>query len=79
MVEALSETARASGHEMATVAVAWVLRQPGITSAIVGASRPEHLDATRKGADLNLSDELAAACDAVWWKLPRVPVHEGYR
>ncbi len=79
IVEGLNRVAREAGHEMAAVAVAWVLRQPGITSAIIGASRPEHLDATRQGADIELSDELAAACDAVWWKLPRVPVHEGYR
>jgi aryl-alcohol dehydrogenase-like predicted oxidoreductase len=78
-VEGLTETVRAAGQEMAAVAVAWVLRQPGITSAIIGASRPGHLDATRKGADLVLTDEVAAACDAVWWTLPRTPVTEGYR
>ena len=79
VVEQLADLASAAGHELASVAVAWVLRQPGITSAIIGASKPEHLEATRMGADLVLTDELAAACDAVWWRLPRVPVQEGYR
>jgi aryl-alcohol dehydrogenase (NADP+) len=79
LVEQLTVVAEAAGHSLASVAVAWVLRQPGITSAIIGASKPEHLDATRAGADLVLSDDLAAACDGVWWRLPRVPVQEGYR
>ncbi len=64
---------------LASVAVAWVLAQPGITSAIVGASRVEQLDASVAGATLELDDELRAACEAAWWQLPRRPVIEGYR
>jgi len=36
------------------VPVAWVLAQPGITSAIIGASRPDQLDATLAGAELEV-------------------------
>ena len=64
---------------MATVAVAWAIAQPGITSAIVGASRPDQLDASLAAADLELDDGLRAACDAAWWSLPRRPVVDGYR
>ena len=78
-VEDLSKAVSACGYALASVAVAWVLDQPGITSAIVGASRPEQLDATLQGADLKLDDELKALCDAVWWNLPRKPVVDGYR
>jgi len=41
---------------LATASVAWVLAQPGITSAIEGASRPEQLAATLAAADMILDD-----------------------
>ncbi|MBZ5552416.1 MAG: aldo/keto reductase [Acidobacteriia bacterium] len=53
-------------------ALAWVLAQVGITSAIVGATRPEQLDQSLPGVDLDLDAEDLAACDAVWYQLPRV-------
>jgi hypothetical protein len=68
-----------SARSLTQVAVAWVLAQPGITSAIIGASRPDQLDATLAGAELELAPDLAKLCDAVWWRLPRRPVNEGYR
>ena len=49
----------------------WVLAQTGITSAILGASRPEQLEDSLRGVDLALDDEERAACDAVWYDLPR--------
>ena len=75
----LAELARDRGHSLASVAVAWVLAQEGVTSAIVGASRPEQLEATLAGAGLELDEDLARACDEVWWQLPRRPVADGYR
>jgi aryl-alcohol dehydrogenase-like predicted oxidoreductase len=64
---------------MASVAVAWAIAQPGVTSAIVGASRPDQLDASLAAPDLEMDDGLKAACDAAWWSLPRRPAIEGYR
>ncbi len=64
---------------LATVATAWVLAQPGITSAIIGASKPEQLADTLAAAELELDDELRQTCDAAWWQLPRRPIAEGYR
>jgi aryl-alcohol dehydrogenase-like predicted oxidoreductase len=61
------------GLTLATVSVAWVLSRPGITSAIIGASRAEQLDATLAAAGLVLDEETLAACEAVWWTLPRRP------
>jgi aryl-alcohol dehydrogenase-like predicted oxidoreductase len=78
-VAALAERARGYGHSLASVAVAWVLSQAGVTSAIVGASRPEQLEATLTGAELELDEDLKRACDEVWWQLPRRPVADGYR
>jgi aryl-alcohol dehydrogenase-like predicted oxidoreductase len=45
------------GHSAARVAVAWLLAQPGVTSPIVGASRPEQLDDTVGALEMNLSSE----------------------
>ncbi len=78
-VSDLAKAAEARGLPLAAVAVAWVLAQPGITSAIIGASRAEQLDATLAGAELELDTELAQLCEDVWWRLPRRPVVEGYR
>jgi len=78
-VAKLGEAAQARERSLATVAVAWAIGQPGITSAIVGASRPEQLDDTLAAPDLELDDELLDACEAAWWSLPRRPVAEGYR
>jgi len=54
-----------------------VLAQEGITSAIVGATRAEQLDQSLPGIDLELDAEDFAACDAVWYQLPRVPPGTG--
>ena len=62
-----------------SVAVAWVLAQDGVTSAIIGASRPEQLQASLDAAELEVDDELRKLCDDAWFELPRRPVVEGYR
>ena len=79
LVTGLGGACEQAGLPLATAAVAWVLAQPGITSAIIGASRPEQLEDTVAGATAELSDELREACDTIWWQLPRQPVVEGYR
>jgi aryl-alcohol dehydrogenase-like predicted oxidoreductase len=78
-VEQLRKEVEARGLDLVSVAIAWVLAQPGISAAIIGASRPEQLDASLAAADLALDVELQRACDALWWQLPRRPVQEGYR
>ena len=78
-VSTLHKEVQARGLDLVTVALAWVLAQPGVTSAIIGASRPEQLDASLAAAGTELDPELASLCEAVWWRLPRRPVVEGYR
>ncbi len=56
---------------LATASIAWVLRQPGITAAIIGASRPDQLDATLPAPQLVFDDDARSAFDAVWWTIPR--------
>ncbi len=42
-VRGLNEVARARGQSLAQMAVAWVLRRPEVTSALIGASRPDQI------------------------------------
>jgi aryl-alcohol dehydrogenase (NADP+) len=62
-VDALVKLAEEAGIPMTTMAVAWVLRNPAISSAIVGASRPEQLDDTVAGVDTALDDDLCQRLD----------------
>lgn len=70
-VEGLKRFIDSRGRSLAHVALAWVLAQPGITSAILGASRPGQLADSLKGVDVVLDEEEMAACDEVWFRLPR--------
>jgi aryl-alcohol dehydrogenase-like predicted oxidoreductase len=56
---------------LVTVAVAWVLAQPGMTAAIVGASKPEQLDASLAAVECPLDAEALEACNLAWFSLPR--------
>lgn len=58
-------------RSMVQVAIAWVLAQPGITSAIVGASRPEQLDESLGAVHVTLDAEEMEACNLAWYRLPR--------
>jgi 1-deoxyxylulose-5-phosphate synthase len=57
-VDELVKIASDAGIPLPTLAVAWTLRHPAITAPIVGASRPEQLDATIAGADTKLDQDL---------------------
>jgi aryl-alcohol dehydrogenase (NADP+) len=78
-VERLAKEAEARGQDLVSVAIRWVLDQPGISSAIIGASRPEQLVASLAAPGVTIDPDLARALDAAWWELPRRPVEEGYR
>lgn len=43
-VRRLNELARAREQSLAQLALAWVLRHPTVTAALIGASRPRHID-----------------------------------
>ncbi len=62
-VDALAKVAADSQMPLPTLAVAWTLAQPGITSPIIGASRPEQLDATMAALDARLDDGLLKHLD----------------
>jgi aryl-alcohol dehydrogenase-like predicted oxidoreductase len=62
-VEALRRTVGEAGLSLTTASVAWVLANPVITSAILGASRPDQLKDTLAAAELRLSPDLKAKLD----------------
>lgn len=64
-VEALNEavSASASGLSLTTASVAWVLANPAVTSAIIGASRPEQLTDTLKASEVRLDASLKQRLD----------------
>jgi 1-deoxyxylulose-5-phosphate synthase len=59
-IEALKKIVDEAGLALSTTSIAWVLANPVVTSAIVGASRPEQLTATLAAADMTLDTELKA-------------------
>ena len=70
-VERLRQHFEGRGVALVHAAIAWVLAQPGITSAIVGASRPEQIADSLMAVDVVLTDEDDAGCDAAWYALLR--------
>jgi aryl-alcohol dehydrogenase-like predicted oxidoreductase len=70
-VEELRRHFDARGVSLVTAAIAWVLAQQGLTAAIVGASRPEQLDASLAAVDFTLTPEDREVCNRAWFSLPR--------
>ena len=62
-VDAFVKMAGQAGLEPATLAMAWVIANPVVTAPIIGASRPEQLDAILAAAELKLDPALKAALD----------------
>jgi aryl-alcohol dehydrogenase-like predicted oxidoreductase len=62
-VERLRVVAAEAGLSMAQLALAWVLREPDVASAIVGATRPEQLRDNCAAAGRALDDDVLAAVD----------------
>jgi aryl-alcohol dehydrogenase (NADP+) len=62
-VDALGQVAERAGVSLVTLSVAWVLAHPAITAPIIGASRPEQLDASLAAVDYKLDDDLKRELD----------------
>jgi aryl-alcohol dehydrogenase-like predicted oxidoreductase len=71
VVDALAGFLEPRGKSLTHVALAWVLAQPGITSAILGASKPAQLEDSLRGVDTALDEEEQRACEDAWYSLPR--------
>lgn len=62
-VQQLRPLADHAGLTMAQLAIAWVLQNTNVASAIVGATRPDQLDDNVKAANVKLEPELMKAID----------------
>jgi aryl-alcohol dehydrogenase-like predicted oxidoreductase len=70
-VEELRHFCEPRDRSLVRVAIAWVLAQPGVTAAIVGATRAEQLNDSLAAAAVTLDIEELEACNRVWYSLPR--------
>lgn len=57
-VEQLKSVAAEENLSLAQLSIAWILRQPNISSAIVGASRPQQLEENVKASGVKLSNDV---------------------
>jgi aryl-alcohol dehydrogenase-like predicted oxidoreductase len=64
-VESLRPIARRNSKSLAQLAIAWVLRRPEVTAAIVGARRPSQIEETAPAGDWTLSVEDIAEIGAL--------------
>jgi aryl-alcohol dehydrogenase-like predicted oxidoreductase len=62
-VQRLKPIAEGAGLTLPQLALAWVLRQPNVASAIVGATRPEQVHANASASGIELDDATLAAID----------------
>jgi aryl-alcohol dehydrogenase-like predicted oxidoreductase len=65
IVDSLSQLAGRLGITVAQLAVAWVLANPAVDVAIVGARRPQQLVETAPAADVQLSQETLAEIEGI--------------
>ena len=64
VIDAVGGIAAKRGVPRAQAALAWLLAKPGVTSPIIGATRPEHLDDAVAALSLKLTAEEIAALEA---------------
>jgi aryl-alcohol dehydrogenase-like predicted oxidoreductase len=64
-VQLLKPLADEAGLTLAQLAVAWVLQNPNVSAAIVGASRPEQVADNAKASGVKLDADLLKAIDAI--------------
>ena len=69
----LAAVAARRGTGIAAVATAWVLRQPHVAAAIIGARHARHLPSTLTAASMMLDDDDVRALDAAAAEGPPVP------
>ncbi len=63
------------GTTPAALALAWVLKNPLVASAITGASQPSQIDENLKALDVVITDEINEQIEAALQNKPVVPKH----
>jgi aryl-alcohol dehydrogenase-like predicted oxidoreductase len=62
-IDKLEEIGKNHDATIAQTAIAWILANPTVSSAIIGANTVDQLTDTMRGADITLSVEEKAALD----------------
>jgi aryl-alcohol dehydrogenase-like predicted oxidoreductase len=70
-VERLGAFFMGRGKSLTHAALRWVLDQPAVNAAIVGASRADQLRDSLQALETTLDEDERAAIDAAWYSLPR--------
>lgn len=65
-IDRLRPLAERRGVDLLHYAIAWVLTRPAVTSAIVGARRPEQIEDILRAGEVELSAEELAEIDAIY-------------
>ena len=63
MIEAVRRVASELGVSPSEVALAWLLKKPGVAAPIVGATKIEHLESAVRSLDVELSAEHIRAVE----------------
>ena len=76
-VKKLKETADKLRTNLATLSIAWCIRNPNVTSAILGATKREQLEQNLKALELypKLNDEIIKEIDLIMETKPILPEH----
>lgn len=65
VVQELEQVARKQDISLAQLALAWVLRQPGVSTALIGATKPEQIEENVKAVDIQLTSETLEQIDEI--------------
>jgi voltage-dependent potassium channel beta subunit len=68
-VQELDHIAGQAGITLSQLAIAWVLRQPGVSSALIGASRPSQIEENVKAVEVNLQPDMLEAIENILLKV----------
>jgi aryl-alcohol dehydrogenase-like predicted oxidoreductase len=77
-VQRLKPIAEQAGLSMPQLAIAWVLQNPNVAAALVGASRPEQLADTVKASGVKLDADTMAAIDEALGDVPNTDAEDTY-
>lgn len=69
-IQALKPIAEGNGLTLAQLAVAWVLQNPNVSSAIIGATKPTQIKENVKASGVKLDSETMRSIDQVLGNLP---------
>ena len=64
-VQNLQEFAQQQGHTLSQLALAWILRQHDVSSAIIGATKVQQVEENVKAADITLSEDVLKQIDSI--------------